>query len=323
MKRKKDDDDNQKNVLENTTPKKKRKISNGIMPINVSRLSYNNKTPKKRKKGKKKKNGKKTLLEYNFKNPVKLKNFKNFVNIYDKKHKGKFDLIYADPPWDYPGPVYQKSRSGSTHKSYDTMTIHDICKVPVKEISKENSVLLMWTTAFHQENAFKVFKAWGYTYVTIWLVWVKSYENGPHTYLGCGTYNRQGAEFILVGVNERVNKKVKHKFLMGDVHKVEPIGPNGETKVFLDECEYLLLGKRGRILPYRCKDQGKVFSNVLHHPVDRTKHSKKPIKVIEEMIPKVFPNVKMPIELFSRSRTKWNGSDGKYWYVWGDDPSIL
>lgn len=39
----------------------------------------------------------------------------------------KYDIIYADPPWRYS----DKGCSGSAEKHYPTMTVEEICKLPV------------------------------------------------------------------------------------------------------------------------------------------------------------------------------------------------
>ena len=41
---------------------------------------------------------------------------------------GRFDVIYADPPWRY---SFSKSRSRDIENQYSTMTIDDICALRV------------------------------------------------------------------------------------------------------------------------------------------------------------------------------------------------
>ena len=41
--------------------------------------------------------------------------------------KKKYNIIYADPPWSYT----DKGSNGSADNHYRTMTISDICKLPV------------------------------------------------------------------------------------------------------------------------------------------------------------------------------------------------
>ena len=79
----------------------------------------------------------------------------------------KYDVIYADPAWRY---SFSKSNSRKIENQYPTMTIKEMCDLPVKDLAKENAVLYMWTTSPKLEESFKLIKAWGFKYKThcIW-----------------------------------------------------------------------------------------------------------------------------------------------------------
>lgn len=79
----------------------------------------------------------------------------------------KYDVIYADPAWRYD---FSKTKSRDVENQYPTMTIDDICNLPVKNMTNENAVLYMWATAPKLPEAMKVIEAWGFKYVThgIW-----------------------------------------------------------------------------------------------------------------------------------------------------------
>ena len=47
--------------------------------------------------------------------------------------KGKYNIIYADPPWTFYAGGY-KNQS----QYYDTMSIEEICRLPVQELAAEN-----------------------------------------------------------------------------------------------------------------------------------------------------------------------------------------
>ena len=56
----------------------------------------------------------------------------------------KYQIIYADPPWDVlAGPPWS-SNGKSQPLDYPTMTIDEIKDVPVKEISADDSHLYLW-----------------------------------------------------------------------------------------------------------------------------------------------------------------------------------
>jgi len=82
---------------------------------------------------------------------------------------GQFRVLYADPPWSYGANLHHTQGVGH---HYRTMTIAEICAVPVATIAAKNAVLFLWATAPHLENAFSVINAWGFTYKT-GMVWDK------------------------------------------------------------------------------------------------------------------------------------------------------
>jgi len=108
----------------------------------------------------------------------------------DKKYK----IILADPPWRY----NDRSHRGGAESHYPTMRIDDICALDVPSISDDNSVLLMWATFPQLEKAFKVIKAWGFTYKTCAFVWVKVTSKN-NIYMGMGRHTRANAELCLLG----------------------------------------------------------------------------------------------------------------------------
>ena len=83
----------------------------------------------------------------------------------------KYDIIYADPPWD----LKDKEAFGSSPHiiPYPVMSTADICDMPVQSIAKDDSLLFMWTTGCFLEGSLKVGKAWGFKYITWGFVWDK------------------------------------------------------------------------------------------------------------------------------------------------------
>lgn len=113
----------------------------------------------------------------------------------------KYTVIYADPPWSYrqhgTGP---KSR-GNAAQHYHTMTVEDICALPVRQLAGggQGCALFMWATFPTIPDALKVMDAWGFTYKTAAFVWIKKYKSGGNFY-GMGAYTRANAEVCLLGV---------------------------------------------------------------------------------------------------------------------------
>lgn len=101
---------------------------------------------------------------------------------------GKFRVIYADPPWSYGGSMNETY--GTADKHYPTMSLDDLCIMPVPDITEDNAVLFLWATSPLLEDAFKVINAWGFKYKASF-VWDKV----KHV---MGHYNSVRHELLLI-----------------------------------------------------------------------------------------------------------------------------
>lgn len=101
---------------------------------------------------------------------------------------GKFRVIYADPPWSYGGSMNETY--GTADKHYPTMSLDDLCIMPVTDITEDNAVLFLWVTSPLLEDAFKVINAWGFKYKASF-VWDKV----KHV---MGHYNSVRHELLLI-----------------------------------------------------------------------------------------------------------------------------
>jgi N6-adenosine-specific RNA methylase IME4 len=115
----------------------------------------------------------------------------------------KYKIIYADPPW-----AYNESGSGNrvVHAKYPTMQIEDICDIPVKEISEDDSILFLWATFPRMPEALKVIESWGFKYKGLAYCWIKKNKKSNSNFWGLGYYTRQNPEVLLVGVRGKVKK---------------------------------------------------------------------------------------------------------------------
>lgn len=90
----------------------------------------------------------------------------------------KYSVIYADPPWKYKNtsPPCLPSKSPDTclfEYYYETMTIDELKKMPISQISNKDCVLFMWSTTPNIEQALELMKAWGFKYKTM-ITWEKT-----------------------------------------------------------------------------------------------------------------------------------------------------
>lgn len=104
---------------------------------------------------------------------------------------GKFNVIYADPPWKYNDDCREGAiQSGGATRHYPVMSIDELCKLDIP--SSENSVLFLWVTSPLLEDSFKIINTWGFQYKTSF-VWDKIKHNMGH-------YNSVRHEFLLICV---------------------------------------------------------------------------------------------------------------------------
>ena len=108
-----------------------------------------------------------------------------------KPIKGKYNIVYADPPWKY-NDKQNNDKMGGADKHYNTMTIKELCDMPIKDKTEDNAVLFLWVTSPLLEESFKIINAWGFKYKSSF-VWDKVKHNMGH-------YNSVRHEFLLIGI---------------------------------------------------------------------------------------------------------------------------
>ena len=118
--------------------------------------------------------------------------------------KGKYQVIYADPPWPYPKRQDAKNLYGNTDYHYEVMPIKELCDMKVSEIVDENSVLFIWVATNFLEQSFEVIKRWGFDYKSQ-MAWVK--EGGKPG--GIGWYFWGDHELLLVATKGSMLPKEK------------------------------------------------------------------------------------------------------------------
>ncbi|MFZ2992642.1 MAG: MT-A70 family methyltransferase [Microgenomates group bacterium] len=140
------------------------------------------------------------------------------MHILDLKDK-KYDIIYADPAWEYKESGGGVRGTAGLKTTYDgTMSTDDICKIPVKGISSENAILFLWATFPKLEEAMRVTKEWGFVYYGLGFNWIKKNKKTDSLFWGMGYYTRQNPEVCLIGVKK--NKKTRIKPISRGVHSV-------------------------------------------------------------------------------------------------------
>ena len=102
--------------------------------------------------------------------------------------KGKYRVIYADPPWKYADELIEGYGAAEHH--YPTMTISELCALPILELVEDNAALFLWVTSPILSECWSIIKAWGFEYKASF-VWDKIKHNFGH-------YNSVRHEFLLI-----------------------------------------------------------------------------------------------------------------------------
>ncbi len=116
--------------------------------------------------------------------------------------KWHYGAICADPPWSF--KTYSNRDQGTVpHRTeaapYLSMTHEELLALPVAEIAAKDCLLHMWTISSHVDQSIALAAAWGFTFKSLGLVWVKTQKGNPEVpKMGMGKWFRQEAEVALL-----------------------------------------------------------------------------------------------------------------------------
>jgi len=107
----------------------------------------------------------------------------------------KYNIIVADPPWQYHLRESDKTHRGMT--PYSNMDNQAILDLPIQKIADDPCYLFLWTTKDHVHVAFHCLEAWGFDYKNLY-PWIKISEKGK-LQIGTGHWGRNCHEFLMIG----------------------------------------------------------------------------------------------------------------------------
>ena len=136
----------------------------------------------------------------------------------------KYPIIYADPPWRYSAKKVQ----GAAENHYPTMSIDELCALPVAELAAKDSALFMWATFPQLPEALRLIRAWGFTYKSVAFVWLKKNRKSESWFYGLGFWTRGNAEVCLLGVTPGF--KAKTQIRAHNVHQIIEAPFEGHSK---------------------------------------------------------------------------------------------
>jgi N6-adenosine-specific RNA methylase IME4 len=162
----------------------------------------------------------------------------------------KFGTIMADPPWRFTNRTGKVAPEHRRLSRYETMTLDEICALPVAKAAAEPSHLYLWTPNALLPDALTVMKAWGFEYKSN-IIWHKVRKDGGSDGRGVGFYFRNVTELLLFGVrgkNARTLQPGRSQVNLMATRKREHSRKPDEQYELIESCSpgpYLELFARG------------------------------------------------------------------------------
>lgn len=110
----------------------------------------------------------------------------------------RFSTVLADPPWQFQNRTGKMAPEHRRLSRYPTMSIRDICELPVATICEDIAHLYLWVPNALLPDGLRVMEHWGFTYKTN-IVWYKVRKDGGPDRRGVGFYFRNVTEILLFG----------------------------------------------------------------------------------------------------------------------------
>jgi N6-adenosine-specific RNA methylase IME4 len=118
----------------------------------------------------------------------------------------KYNIIYADPAWNFNNWSKDPNVKGNPNKYYKTMSIEDIKKLPVKEIADDNCILFLWVTDPQLNLQIPVIESWGFQFKTVGFYWIKKNKTNDNFFKGMGYWGRSNIEQCLLATKGRIKR---------------------------------------------------------------------------------------------------------------------
>jgi N6-adenosine-specific RNA methylase IME4 len=112
----------------------------------------------------------------------------------------KYQIIYADPPWQYETTECLAKTSilnGDINTHYNTLSLEELKTLDIPSISDKDSLLFMWVVSPMLPDCIDLMLSWGFEYATIGFIWYKQKANPGH-------YTLSECELCLIGKKGRI-----------------------------------------------------------------------------------------------------------------------
>jgi N6-adenosine-specific RNA methylase IME4 len=108
----------------------------------------------------------------------------------------RYPILLADPPYPFAAYAAASGLDRSAERHYPTLSIKEICELPVADLATSDAALSLWCTSPRLPDGLRVMGAWGFQYRSS-LVWIKDR-------IGLGYWVRNQHEHLLVGVRGKM-----------------------------------------------------------------------------------------------------------------------
>ena len=109
----------------------------------------------------------------------------------------KYQIIYADPPWDYGGSGGTKWSRADNY--YPTLSFKQLKKLSIQKIADKNCLLFLWVVGSRLKQCIEVGESWSFKYITYGFVWYKERAN-------VGNYTMPQCELCLIFKKGKIPK---------------------------------------------------------------------------------------------------------------------
>src|SRR6185295_2644013 len=89
----------------------------------------------------------------------------------------RFRTVLADPPWRFTNRTGKMAPEHRRLSRYGTMTVDEICALPISNVTAEPSHLYLWAPNARLPQGLSVLTAWGFEYKTH-IIWHKIRKDG-------------------------------------------------------------------------------------------------------------------------------------------------
>lgn len=107
----------------------------------------------------------------------------------------KYSVILSDCPWQYD----DRKGSRGVENHYRTLSETELMHLRVRDLAADDSMHFMWVTGPFMLAGIRIMQAWGFKYVGVAFVWVKTNKKSKSLFWGMGHTTRSNSEFVLLG----------------------------------------------------------------------------------------------------------------------------